>query len=729
MITGRGCDRELNDEASPVQIERRSGTRSKKLNEEAAPVQKGMIMNTIKVFLASSIKEFSKERQTLMAFFQTLNNIYHERGVFLEMIICESLSHQMQNVRAQEMYNRAILESEYFYVIIGNQAGEYTIEEFNIAYHSFREKGLPRIYTFFQASGDGAARSAASVNQPDGAGQSAANVDQFGDVSKSVTGFKHYISKDLQHYYNTFTHVDTIKLNMMVELCRDPRVKAVMTFEDGKAIINGHALLSMENIPLYSRNETVRKLVEEKQELEQEFADLAGLGSSAAVERLRQKNIERRSSVAHQLHELEMDILDLCKQTETNRAMGSKLNWRETKAMELVDAGDYEAAKAILRDDQWKLEVQNAKQIISGAEEIISEYISGKKSLICTIKATGVNPESEQEILSIYEDICELAAKYRIELDVIFAYAKFLWRQNHYKEAVSTCEKLILLLQVSGGSDEFVARSKSLLGVIYSTENESSKAEPLFKEALTAFQSLEEKGQGSFREEYASLYNYLAILLEKQKKLKDAEEMHRKALQIRREMAAEDPFGNEAVLASSCNNLAVVLIYRKKYDEAEALLKEALELRRKLSETNPAIFKALMANTCRNLGNLMKNRNMLQEAERYYLEALNILAELKAANPGAYELDYAKASMRLIKLYRRCKWFDDAERWCAESEEILSRWGELNFEVYGRYLGDLYHQWAEICMVSKQYEKAERLFEKALSIFTRLNEIKRRLNE
>ena len=64
-------------------------------------------MNTIKVFLASSIKEFSEERQTLMAFFQTLNNIYHERGVFLEMIICESLSHQMQNVRAQEMYTRS----------------------------------------------------------------------------------------------------------------------------------------------------------------------------------------------------------------------------------------------------------------------------------------------------------------------------------------------------------------------------------------------------------------------------------------------------------------------------------------------------------------------------------------------------------------------------------------------------------------------------------------------
>ena len=80
MITGRGCDRELNDEASPVQIERRSSTRSKTLNEEAAPVQKGMIMNTIKVFLASSIKEFSKERQTLMAFFQTLNH-EHDQSI------------------------------------------------------------------------------------------------------------------------------------------------------------------------------------------------------------------------------------------------------------------------------------------------------------------------------------------------------------------------------------------------------------------------------------------------------------------------------------------------------------------------------------------------------------------------------------------------------------------------------------------------------------------------
>ena len=106
---------------------------------------------------------------------------------------------------------------------------DYTIEEFNIAYHSFREKGLPRIYTFFQASGDAAVRSAASVNQSDGAAGSAASVNQSGDVSMSVTGFKNYLSKDLQHYYNTFTHVDTIKLNMMVELCRDPRVKAVMT--------------------------------------------------------------------------------------------------------------------------------------------------------------------------------------------------------------------------------------------------------------------------------------------------------------------------------------------------------------------------------------------------------------------------------------------------------------------------------------------------------------------
>ena len=81
-------------------------------------------MTTIRVFLASSIKEFERERQTLMAFFQMLNNIYHDRGIFFEMEICEALSSQMLDIRTQEMYNSTIRESEYFYIIIGKQAGK-----------------------------------------------------------------------------------------------------------------------------------------------------------------------------------------------------------------------------------------------------------------------------------------------------------------------------------------------------------------------------------------------------------------------------------------------------------------------------------------------------------------------------------------------------------------------------------------------------------------------------
>ena len=110
---------------------------------------KEVYMTTIRVFLASSIKEFERERQTLMAFFQMLNNIYHDRGIFFEMEICEALSSQMLDIRTQEMYNSTIRESEYFYIIIGKQAGKYTIEEFNVALESYQKNGLPRIYTFF----------------------------------------------------------------------------------------------------------------------------------------------------------------------------------------------------------------------------------------------------------------------------------------------------------------------------------------------------------------------------------------------------------------------------------------------------------------------------------------------------------------------------------------------------------------------------------------------------
>ena len=657
---------------------------------------KEVYMTTIRVFLASSIKEFERERQTLMAFFQMLNNIYHDRGIFFEMEICEALSSQMLDIRTQEMYNSTIRESEYFYIIIGKQAGKYTIEEFNVALESYQKNGLPRIYTFFQKFD--------------------------GEENLSAAEFKKYISQELQHYYNAYTHIDTIKLNLLIELCRDSRLKAVMKVEDGKALLNGQMLMAMDNIPLYNRNETLRKLLKEKEELDQEFVDLAGLGNSPAAVRLRQKNAERREQVANELHELEIEMLDLCMQMEENRSLGHKLNWRQKKAMEMMDLGDYDAAKAILRDEQWKTEVQHAKQIISGAEGIIYEYISGKKVLIQTIKATGVNAETAKEIILIYEEICELAEKIRDELDTLYGFAYFLWNQRQYLRAIEVCEREIMLLKLSGGPLEQLARAKWLEGAIYNRQNDLTKSESLFREALRDFEQLEEQEPGKFPADIATICNSLALLFYMRQEFEEAELLHRRALEIRRKLAEDNPYVYKDTLGDSYNNYAIILIHKKEFDEAEKYLTEALKIRRSLAENGSPAYKSSLAKTCKNLGNLMKNKNQLAEAEKYYRDTIDLFRELRDVNPDAYDHDYANACERLAKLYRRLRRFDEAEQLYREAEATYSGWNDINQEAFGKYLANLYHQWAELYHMQGEYQTSKLMYEKAMDLYAALNQ-------
>ena len=73
-------------------------------------------MNYIKLFLASSIVEFEREREELRAYIKSLNDIYVRRDIYFELIACEDLPKHVAKDRKQEEYNAHIRDSQYFYV-------------------------------------------------------------------------------------------------------------------------------------------------------------------------------------------------------------------------------------------------------------------------------------------------------------------------------------------------------------------------------------------------------------------------------------------------------------------------------------------------------------------------------------------------------------------------------------------------------------------------------------
>ena len=521
-------------------------------------------MNYIKLFLASSTVEFHEERLELEAYIDSLNKIYVRRGVFFDLTICEDLSNAMAKERKQAEYNEFIRDSQYFYILFGTTVGDYTIEEFDVALEAFRESGAPKIYTYFLQLPE---------TQP---------------PQQSVRDFMERVDKELGHFYSTFTHIDSIKLNLLMELCRDPLAGGRVKLEDGRATLDGQPVLSMENIPLYSKNEAVQNLLAEKRKLDAEFADLAALGDSEVVKRLRMANSERRNKIAEQLHALEMDVLGLYTEISEKRQLGRQLNWREKKAIEYVDAGNYDAAKKVLRDKLWSEEVKQAEELIDGAKEHIREKISEKRMLIHILKASGVTEESEQEILSVYEEISKLAEKHQIELDVLYDYASFLKDQNRYPEGILVAERLRNLYGlVEGVAENKTTKLLNLLGLLYSDNHVFQKAEILYQEAL----------------------------------------------EICRRLAKDNPAAYEPDVAIICNNLANLLSDISRYDEAEKLYREALEIRRRLVQDNPAAYEPDAAVICNNLANLLDDTNRHNEAEKLYREALGQHRIMIAARP------------------------------------------------------------------------------------------------
>ena len=91
-------------------------------------------MREIKIFVASSINELEIERLEIGDFIRRINDNLRDQNIRIVKEMCEYESNAIStNGRKQEDYNELIRNSDFFYMLIGEKVGQYTIEEFNEA--------------------------------------------------------------------------------------------------------------------------------------------------------------------------------------------------------------------------------------------------------------------------------------------------------------------------------------------------------------------------------------------------------------------------------------------------------------------------------------------------------------------------------------------------------------------------------------------------------------------
>ncbi|MDJ0732282.1 MAG: GUN4 domain-containing protein [Crocosphaera sp.] len=155
-----------------------------------------MEIKIIQIFLASS-SELKEDREQFEIFINRKNKEYIQKGIFLELIIWEDFIDAMSATRLQDEYNNAIRECDLFISLFATKVGQYTEEEFDTAFGTFKQNNTPLIYTYFKDSPINLSRITPEIN--------------------TLLNFKTKLDQ-LGHFYTTYNNIEDLKFRFSEQL-------------------------------------------------------------------------------------------------------------------------------------------------------------------------------------------------------------------------------------------------------------------------------------------------------------------------------------------------------------------------------------------------------------------------------------------------------------------------------------------------------------------------------
>jgi tetratricopeptide (TPR) repeat protein len=234
--------------------------------------------------------------------------------------------------------------------------------------------------------------------------------------------------------------------------------------------------------------------------------------------------------------------------------------------------------------------------------------------------------------------------------------ANSLVLQSRYEEAERLLNEALAIRRRLGEDDGSVARTLRLLGALKLERGDYSRAEALYREAL----SIQDANGVYLSPDRAEVLNDLAVLLEYEGKNEGIEKIYDEALDLWRRIG-----GNEHTsVATVLSNKGKWLAEQARYAEAAACYEEGLAIRRKRFGNDHPLVAVILYK----LASLHNLQGQHARAERLARESAKILGE--RLPPGHWREAYAEGiqGMALAGQGR----FEEAEPLLVRSYPILA---------------------------------------------------------
>ena len=670
-----------------------------------------MAKKKICIFIGSSIVEFKEERMELENFIHRLSNDFEDRyDTRVIPVVCEAFDPAMARTRKQDDYLESMRGCEMCFFLFYTRAGEYTREEFREAYQTFLDKGAPKVYVYFKELG------------------------QDEKIEPSLTEFMAEVDKTYKHFYNMFSHLDTVKLRILLGIKLNAMDYLPIEVEGNACKVGGHTLegVDLRNVPEYANSKELAVFGRQLKETEEIYLRMKGQYDAKKGDEAFYREYAQVAAHYHQLKKTvadqRSDLFELMLKLDSTSTSG-EVTPRMKEACRLLETGDKEGCIRILNDEERKQDYYDRKERLKAEKARIDEqlkreaigFIRERKLAIDVLETMYLYEKRHEAMDELYREIVEEAEEFNVEQDIFYDYAGFLWEQKRFQEAICYAEKLQALYE-SGSlqpSERKTAALLNLLGILYSGTNDFAKAEEYKSKALEIYQRLAEATPEAFEPDLAASYNNLGNLYSDTHNFAKAEEYFTKALEIRKRLAETNPEAFESNLAASYNNLGLLYYKTNDFAKAEECHTKALEIRKRLAEVNPESFESDLARSYNNLGLLYSDTNDFAKEEDHYTKALEIYQRLVKSNPGAFEPDLASSYFNLGNLYYETNNFAKAEECRTKALEIRKRLAKTNpgalepdlARIYSN-LGELYYNMSKSKEAAEYYEKAIELYER-----------------
>ena len=597
---------------------------------------------TIKIFLVSS-KELEIERDSFASLINQLNRIFKPHGLELELVMWEYLNSSMSRKRKQDEYNEELRQCDICIVILWNNLGKYTVEEFQTAYDELCAGRNPqRLYVFFK---------------------------EPAFMSEEMAEFKNTFEEVFGHFYSVFENGDTLKLNFLLQLEIFKNeiidISKLIAVDNSYVTVDGMSFVDLKNVSFAAKNNNyislqqqiekqrnrlikypddleeqkeLHTLLEKRLEMEDNMISLAKNFSKQSLYEMSARMIEARK--LFEMGELNavvklLDIQDIISDIKSSKAKIELYNTLQEHELACIERAANEIqfrikAEKVLLEAGWTEQIINEYQILIGETR---GYVSPLVFAKILFEAARFIDNYAPDVLAIsyYIECIDLMKSLNtIPFSDLSVYGDMLFFAGQF------FTKSVYEIDYDPTEGEWMDKSKDKIHkqVMRRWDNYKKIAKEYLERSIDIFEEL--NTQNKFSEDIFYSLNCLTTYKIHNGDNYSIRKAHNRLLDYIRTTNLSKEF-----LLSALTHYAITLYVNENIEEFNQIIIECEYITKGLS------LKKLHPNVLLDISLMYEMKNDYKEAESFCRQALLKYQELAKEDPYIYQESIANCIERI----------------------------------------------------------------------------------